>query len=74
MSKILATTELERINKLYGIIYPELIKACISIERCNIIDAYFAGAIDRITGKFDVDNYLKKYENEQPAQTERLPD
>lgn len=74
MSKFLATKELERIFKTYDTIYPELFKASQSIEKCNIIDAYFAGAMDRLTNKIDVDNYLKKYENEQPAQTERLPD
>lgn len=74
MSKKLATHLLQSILENSGKVYPDTVTLLQSFEKQNIIDAYYAGAMDRIVGKTDIDTYLKKYDNEETNQTERLPD
>lgn len=53
--------EIAEILKKYGEIYPESMQLLETLERLNIIKAYYAGAIDQNTGNLNVDKYLNQH-------------
>ena len=68
MSKKLATEMLMDALKKYGEIYSGTIQAAITCERINLIQAYFAGAMDMQKNDVNVDAFLNQF-NTTPNDT-----